>query len=166
LSLHKVDSCHFIFFTSWGVSTSDLALALTLRGCDLDYFTCMINFNFWSPSHFISWLNRDWHLVICDSSCLAWFLRLNIHLPFSITSHTSMPRLLLALLWCMVHCGQVLVNHSSTIILSHTSLHVFHRLILWKPSYDQVASIDIQYLEVALDQRFLGYDQVTIVEPS
>jgi hypothetical protein len=32
--------------------------------------------------------------------------------------------------------------------------------------YDQVASIDIQYLEVELDQFFLGYDQATSVEPS
>jgi hypothetical protein len=32
--------------------------------------------------------------------------------------------------------------------------------------YDQVASIDIQYLEVALDQFFLGYEQATSVEPS
>jgi hypothetical protein len=40
-------------------------------------------------------------------------------------------------------------------------------LILKKPSsYDQVASIDIKYLEVALDQFFLGYEQATSVEPS
>jgi hypothetical protein len=67
----------------------------------------------------------------------------------------------------MVHPGQVLVNASSTIILSHTTLHVFHRLILWKPSsYGQVPSIDIQYLDVALDQFFLGQDQATRDEPS
>jgi hypothetical protein len=67
----------------------------------------------------------------------------------------------------MVHHGQVLVNYSSTTIFYHTSLHVFHRLILEKPSSsDQVAFIDIQYLEVALDQFFLGQDQVTSVEPS
>jgi hypothetical protein len=51
-------------------------------------------------------------------------------LPFSITSGTSTPRLPLALLRSMVHHGQVLVNPSSTTIMSHTSLHVFHRLIL------------------------------------
>jgi hypothetical protein len=62
----------------------------------------------------------------------------------------------------MVHRGQVLVNHSSTTIFYHTSLHIFQRLILEKPSSsDQVAFIDIQYLEVELDQ-----DQVTGVEPS
>jgi hypothetical protein len=66
----------------------------------------------------------------------------------------------------MIHRGQVLVNPSLTIILSHTSLHVFHILILEKPSYDQVASIYIQYLEVALDQFYLGYEQDTSVEPS
>jgi hypothetical protein len=66
----------------------------------------------------------------------------------------------------MIHRGQVLINPSLTIILSHTSLHVFHILILKKPSYDQVASIDIQYLEVALDQFYLGYEQATSVEPS
>jgi hypothetical protein len=66
----------------------------------------------------------------------------------------------------MVHRGQVLINPSLTIILSHTSLHVFHILILEKPSYDQVASIYIQYLEVALDQLYLGYEQDTSVEPS
>jgi hypothetical protein len=44
----------------------------------------------------------------------------------------------------MVHCGQVLINPSSTTILSHISLHIFHRLILEKSSsYDQVACIDI-----------------------
>jgi hypothetical protein len=68
-----------------------------------------------------------------------------------------MSRLPLALLRYMVHCGQVLVNPSSTTILYHISLHVFHRLILEKLfSYNQVASIDIQYLEVALDQFFLS----------
>jgi hypothetical protein len=57
----------------------------------------------------------------------------------------------------MIHRGQVLVNSSSTTILSHTTLHVFHRLILKKnSSYDQVAFIDIQYLQVALDQILLG----------
>jgi hypothetical protein len=33
-------------------------------------------------------------------------------------------------------------------------------------SYDQAASIDIQYLEVSLDQFFLGFDQATSVELS
>jgi hypothetical protein len=33
-------------------------------------------------------------------------------------------------------------------------------------SYGQVASIDIQYLDVALDQFFLGQDQVTSDEPN
>jgi hypothetical protein len=67
----------------------------------------------------------------------------------------------------MVHRDQVLVNPSSTTILSHTMLHVFHRLILSKPSsYGQVASIDVQYLDVALDQFFLGQDQATSDEPS
>jgi hypothetical protein len=51
----------------------------------------------------------------------------------------------------MVHHGKVLINPSSTTIISHTSL--------------QVASISIQYLEVALDQFFLGYEQATNVEP-
>jgi hypothetical protein len=67
----------------------------------------------------------------------------------------------------MVHHGQVLVNHSLTTIMSHTSFHVFHRLTLKKPSsYNQVVSIDIHYLEVAVDQFFLGYEQVTSVEPN
>jgi hypothetical protein len=112
------------------ISTLDLALALTLGGCDLKYFTCKNNLHFWSTSHLISWFNKDWHLEICDSSRLAWFLGLNIHLPFFITSHTLMPRLPLTLLRCMVHHGQVLINPSSTTILSHTSLYVFHRLVL------------------------------------
>jgi hypothetical protein len=51
-------------------------------------------------------------------------------LPFSITSGTSTPRLPLSLLQCVVHRGQVLVNPSSTTIMPHISLHVFHRLIL------------------------------------
>jgi alpha-N-acetylglucosamine transferase len=67
----------------------------------------------------------------------------------------------------MIHRDQVIVNHSSTTIISHRSLHVFHKLIIEKPSsYDQVVSIDIQYLEVALDQFFLGYEQATSVESS
>jgi hypothetical protein len=67
----------------------------------------------------------------------------------------------------MVRRGQVLVNPSLTTILSHTTLHIFHRLILWKPySYGQVASIDIQYLDVTLDQFFLGQDEATSDEPS
>jgi hypothetical protein len=67
----------------------------------------------------------------------------------------------------MVQRGQVLVNPSLTTILSHTTPHVFHRLILWKPSsYDQVASIDIQHLDVALNQFFPGQDQATSDEPS
>jgi hypothetical protein len=60
----------------------------------------------------------------------------------------------------MVHHGQVLVNPSSTTILSHTTFYVFHRLILEKlSSYAQVASKDIQYLEITFDQFFLGQDQ-------
>jgi hypothetical protein len=67
----------------------------------------------------------------------------------------------------MVHRGQVLINPSSTTILSHTTLHVFHRLILSKSSsYGKVASVDIQYLDVALDQFFLGQDQATSDVPS
>jgi hypothetical protein len=67
----------------------------------------------------------------------------------------------------MVHHGQVHVNPSSTTILSHTILHVFHRLIPEKlSSYDQVASKDIQYIEIALDQFFLGQDQAISDEPS
>jgi hypothetical protein len=112
------------------VATFDHALVLTLRGVTCNTSYRMINFHFWSPSHFISWFNKDWHLEICDSSWLSWFLGLNIHLPFPITFGTSTPRLPLAILRCMVHRGRVLVNPSSTTIMSHISLHVFHRLIL------------------------------------
>jgi hypothetical protein len=67
----------------------------------------------------------------------------------------------------MVHRGQVLINPFSTTILSHTILHVFHRLILEIfSSYNQVASKDIQYLETSFDQFFLGQDQATSDEPS
>jgi hypothetical protein len=63
----------------------------------------------------------------------------------------------------MVHHGHVFVNPSSTTILSHTTLHVFHKLILKKlSSYDQVASKDIQYLDAAFDQFFLGQDQAVM----
>jgi hypothetical protein len=88
----------------------------------------MINFYFWSSSHLISWFNKDWHLEICDSSWLDWFFGLNIHLSFSITFDISTPRLMLPLLRCMIHRGQVLINSSSTTIMSHISLHVLHRL--------------------------------------
>jgi hypothetical protein len=70
----------------------------------------MINFHFWSRSYLISWFNKDWHLDMYDSSWLTWLLRLNIHLLFSITFCTSTLRLSFALLWYMVHRGQVLVN--------------------------------------------------------
>jgi hypothetical protein len=39
LSLHKVDSFHFFLFDFMRVATFDLALALILRGCDLEFFT-------------------------------------------------------------------------------------------------------------------------------
>jgi hypothetical protein len=54
----------------------------------------------------------------------------NIHLPFSITFGTSTPRLLLALLRCMVHHGQALVDPSSITIMIHTTLCVFNELAL------------------------------------
>jgi hypothetical protein len=130
LSLHNIYCCHFISFCFMGVATSAFALALLLEIVTWDTSNRMINFHFWSPSHFISWLNKDWHLEICDSSWLPWFFKLNIHLPFSITSGTSTPRLSLALLWCMVYHGKILVNPSSTTIMSHTSLHVLNRLVL------------------------------------
>jgi hypothetical protein len=105
--------------------------------------------------------------VICVSSWITWFLRLNIYFSFSITYGSSTSRLPLALLRCIIHRSQVLINPSSTTILSHTILHVFHRLILWKSSsYDQVASIDIQYLDITFDQFFLSQDQATSDEPS
>jgi hypothetical protein len=44
----------------------------------------------------ISWFNKYQRLELCDT---------NIHVPFSITFGTSTPRLLLTLLWCMVHHG-------------------------------------------------------------
>jgi hypothetical protein len=67
----------------------------------------------------------------------------------------------------MVHHGQVLVNPFSTTILSHTTLYVFHRLILEKTScYNQVTFVDIRYLDVALEHFFLGQDQVISDEPS
>jgi hypothetical protein len=37
---------NFFLFDLMRVATLDLVLALTLRGCDLDYFTHMINFDF------------------------------------------------------------------------------------------------------------------------
>jgi hypothetical protein len=54
----------------------------------------------------------------------------NIHLRFSIASGTSTPRLPLALLRCVVHHGQVLVDASSITIMIHTPLHVFDKLML------------------------------------
>jgi hypothetical protein len=40
-----------------------------------------------------------------------------------------MPRPPLALLQCMVHRSQVLVNPSSTTIVIHTYLHIFEKLM-------------------------------------
>jgi hypothetical protein len=131
LSLHNIESCHFIsfllhdgchFWSYFGIDSLEVVTWSTSHH--------MINFHFWCLSHLISWFNRDWYLVICDSSWIAWFLGLNIHLSFSITYGSSMSRLPLVLLWYMVHRGQVLVNTYSTNILSHTTLHILHRLIL------------------------------------
>jgi hypothetical protein len=67
----------------------------------------------------------------------------------------------------MIRGDQVIINPSSTTILSHITLHVFYRLILEKlSSYYQVAFKNIQCLEIALDQFFLDLDQVTSDEPS
>jgi hypothetical protein len=63
-----------LFLTSWGLSHLILFCHWLLGGCDLEYFKRIINFHFWSPNHFISWLNKDWHLEICDSSWLDWYL--------------------------------------------------------------------------------------------
>jgi hypothetical protein len=120
---------HF-FLTLWGLTHVLLLWLWLLEVVTWVTWNCMINFHFWYPSHFISWFNKDWYLDIYDSSWLVWFLELNIHLPFFIKSGTSTLRLPLALLQYMVHRGQVLVNRSSTIIMSHTSIHVFYRLIL------------------------------------
>jgi hypothetical protein len=131
LSLHNVDCCHFIsFLNSWGLPHLIFLWHWLLEIVTWNPLHHMIKIHFWSPSHLISWFNKDWHLEICDSSWLAWFLGLNIHLSFSVTFSASTPRLSLALLRCMVHRGQVLSYPSSTIIISHTSLHVFHRLII------------------------------------
>jgi hypothetical protein len=119
-----------LFLTSWRLPHVILLWHWLLEVMIWKTSNHLISFHFWSPRHFISWLNKDLHLQICDSSRLDWFLGLNIHLPFSNTSGTSMPRLPLALLRCMIHHDQVLVNPTSTIIMSHTSFHVFHRLIL------------------------------------
>jgi hypothetical protein len=168
LSLHNVDSCHLLslwlyegchIWSCFGIDSLEIMTWSNLHRIII--FLHLIS----KSLHVL--FNRDCHLVICDSSWIAWFLGLNIHLPFSITYGSSMSRLLLALLRCMIHHGQVLVNPSSTTILSHTILHVFYKLILWKPSfYGQVASKDIQYLDVALDQFFLGQGQATSDEPS
>jgi hypothetical protein len=80
----------------------DLTLTLTLRGCDLECFKPNDRFPLLLSSQFISWSNKDWHIEIYDSLWLDWFIGLNIHLPFSITSSTLTLRLPLALLWCMV----------------------------------------------------------------
>jgi hypothetical protein len=131
LILNNIDGCHYIsFFSLWGWPHVILLEHWLLEIVTWSTSHRMINFYFWSPCHFISWFNRDWHLVIYDPSWLIWFVGLNIHLPFSITFGTSTPRLRLSLLRCMVHHDQDHVNPSSTNILSHTSLHVLHRLIL------------------------------------
>jgi hypothetical protein len=152
LSLHNIESCHFISFL--------LHEGWHIWSCfDIDSLGIVT----YSTSHSI--ITKSLYILIQKRMTLSdiwffivpWFLGLNIHVPFSITFGTSTLRLPLALLRCMIHRGHVLVNPSSTIILYHTSLYVFHTLILWKPfSYDQVDSIDIHYLEITLDQFFLG----------
>jgi hypothetical protein len=52
----------------------------------------------------------------------------NIHFLFSITCGTSMSSFSLALLQCMVHCSQVLVDPSLITVMIHTSLRVFDKL--------------------------------------
>jgi hypothetical protein len=53
-----------------------------------------------------------------------------IHLPFSISSSTSTSSLSLALLRCMIHHDQVLIDPSSITIMIHTTLCVFNMLML------------------------------------
>jgi hypothetical protein len=80
-----------------------------------------------------------------------------IHLPFSITSYTSMARLPLTLLWCMVHRSQVLVDPSSTTILIHTSLHVFDNLMLVILCYDvdEYVFIPWIYSKIKIDMNYM-----------
>jgi hypothetical protein len=110
-----VSSFLFVFMR---VVTCALALALTLRGCDLGYFRPYDQFLLLISKSLCAWFNKDWHIEICDSSWLDWFFGLSIHLSFA--SGTSTPRLLLTLLWCMVHCGHYM---SKPLVLNQGNNH-------------------------------------------
>jgi hypothetical protein len=102
LNIKYISSTSFLL-TSWGLSYVIFPWHWLLEVVTWNTSNHMINLHFWSPSHFISWFNKNWHLEICDSSWLAWFLGLNIHFLFSITYGTSTSRLPLAFYRYMVH---------------------------------------------------------------
>jgi hypothetical protein len=106
--------------------------------------------------NFFDLYNQDvssW-LCLCGSTWLDWYLRLKKHLLFSITSGTSTPSLPLALLQCMVHRGQVLVDPSSITIMIHTTLCVFneHTLIdLWNVDVEEYVLMSWTYFVTTID---------------
>jgi hypothetical protein len=79
----------------------------------------MINFHFRYPTHLMSWLNKDWHLEICDYSWLAWFLILNIHLPSHPVPRRQDSRLLFSDAW-------FIVSKSMLILLQLPSCLTYH----------------------------------------
>jgi hypothetical protein len=81
----------------------------------------VINF----ASLFARWLHRN--SACTGNSPFFYTSDSNIHFPFSMTFSTLTSRLSLVHLRCMVHHSQVLVSPSSTTIMTHTSLHVFHK---------------------------------------
>jgi hypothetical protein len=98
----------------------------------------------------------------------------NIHLPFSITSSTSMSSPMLALLKWMIHRIQVLVDPSLITIMIHTSLHVFDKLTfvtLLFVDVDEYVFRSSIYFKVAIDMRhrssilcsFSSFDEIPLV---
>jgi hypothetical protein len=88
---------------------------------DVSSYPCHLDFSIQQISTLrIMWLYMTW--LISQTQTFTC--------PFSITTGTSMPRLPLTLLRCMVHHGQALIDPSSITIMIHTTLCVFNELTL------------------------------------
>jgi hypothetical protein len=102
------------------------------------------------------WFNRDWHLEICDSPWLVWYL--GFKHPLALLHHIRYldAKTPLALLRCMVHRSEVHVNPSSTNIMIHTYLHVFDKLTFVTLCYvdvDEYVFMSSNIFKVLIDMR-------------
>jgi hypothetical protein len=75
----------YLFLTSWVLPHLILFWHWLLEVVTCDTSSRIFNFHFWSLNLFISWFNKDWHLEICDSSWLAWYIEFKY--PLTLLHH-------------------------------------------------------------------------------